>query len=62
VRFRIVKLAPGTPEAPDMPAAGVAVPRIEAEPAGEVPAADMPAADMPVATAPAVEVPAGEPA
>jgi small subunit ribosomal protein S6 len=70
VRFRIVKLAPGTPEAPDMPAAGVAVPRIEASPAGEVPATEtpatetpateVPATEVPVATAPAAETPATE--
>jgi small subunit ribosomal protein S6 len=35
IRFRIIKLAPGTPDAPDMPAAGVAPRPIEAEPAAE---------------------------
>ena len=35
IRFRIIKLAPGTPEAPEMPAAVSGMPRpIEAEPAG----------------------------
>ena len=53
IRFRVIKLAPGTPEAPDMPAAGVAVARIEAEPAAAEPAA---------AEVPAAQVPAGEPA
>jgi small subunit ribosomal protein S6 len=33
IRFRVIKLAPGTPAAPDMPAAGASTPRVEAEPA-----------------------------
>jgi small subunit ribosomal protein S6 len=32
IRFRIIKLAPGTPEAPEMPSAGVTPRPIEAEP------------------------------
>jgi small subunit ribosomal protein S6 len=72
IRFRVIKLAPGTPEAPDMPAASGAgiAPRTEAEPAAEapaaevptdeVPAADVPAADVPPADVPAADVPAAE--
>jgi small subunit ribosomal protein S6 len=40
IRFRIVKLAPGTPEAPDMPAPGAVAQRIEAEPSVEVAAGE----------------------
>jgi small subunit ribosomal protein S6 len=43
IRFRIIKLAPGTPDAPDMPAAGAATPAAtpvspphEAEPDAEL--------------------------
>jgi small subunit ribosomal protein S6 len=43
IRFRIIKLAPGTPDAPDMPAAGAAppaatpaAPQHEAEPDAEL--------------------------
>jgi small subunit ribosomal protein S6 len=35
IRFRIIKLAPGTPEAPDMPSGSVTPRPIEAEPAIE---------------------------
>jgi small subunit ribosomal protein S6 len=62
IRFRVIKLAPGTPDAPDMPAAsgaGVA-PRTEAEPAAETPAAEVPAAEAPAVEAPAAEVPAAD--
>jgi len=76
IRFRVIKLAPGTPDAPEMPADGVAVPRVEAEPAVEVPVAEEPedeipvaedevpvaAVEVPVAEEPAAEEPAGEPA
>jgi small subunit ribosomal protein S6 len=48
VRFRVIKLAPGTPDAPEMSAVGGVAQRIEAEPAVEVEAT--------------VEVAAGEPA
>ena len=61
VRFRIIKLAPGTPDAPEMPATvmatatstatPVAPPRREAEPAATEPAAEA-----------ATEVAVGEPA
>ena len=57
VRFRIIKLAPGTPDAPEMPAAA-ATPQREAEPAA-VPAAPEPAAPEPAAV-PAVPEPAVE--
>jgi small subunit ribosomal protein S6 len=50
VRFRVIKLAPGTPDAPEVPAVGGAVQRIEAEPAAEV------VAEL------EVEIAAGEPA
>ena len=36
IRFRIIKLAPGTPEAPEMPAPAAAGPRAQAAPAAEV--------------------------
>jgi small subunit ribosomal protein S6 len=55
VRFRVIKLEPGTPEAPDMLTASGAPRRAEAEPAIEV-------ADEPVADEPVVQVAAGEPA
>jgi small subunit ribosomal protein S6 len=48
VRFRVIKLAPGTPDAPEVSAVGEVAQRIEAEPEVEVAAA--------------VEVTAGEPA
>jgi small subunit ribosomal protein S6 len=60
IRFRVIKLAPGTPDAPEMPAAsgaGVAA-RTEAEPAAAAPAVDAPATDSPAVEAPAVDVPA----
>lgn len=61
LRFRIIKLAPGTPEAPEVPAAP---PRPTAEaPVVETPAAETPAAGTPAAEAPAAEAaaPAPEP-
>lgn len=60
VRFRVIKLEPGTPDAPDMLTASGAPRRAEAESATEV--TDEPAADEPVADEPAAEVAAGEPA
>ncbi len=55
IRFRVIKLAPGTPEAPDMPAAGVSIPQVEAEPAAGETA-------QPIEAEPAAEVALGEPA
>lgn len=63
LRFRIIKLAPGVPDAPPMAAAPV-----EREPeaapaeasATEAPAAEAPAADASAADAPAAEAPAAE--
>jgi hypothetical protein len=62
IRFRVIKLAPGTPDAPDMPApSGAGVPaRAEAEPAASAPAAEAPAAEAPAAQAPAAETPTVE--
>jgi small subunit ribosomal protein S6 len=40
VRFRVIKLAPGTPDAPEVPAVGGVAQRIEAEPAVEVAAGE----------------------
>jgi len=68
IRFRVIKLAPGTPEAPDMPAAGVNIPRVEAEPAAGVsipqveaePAAGETA--QPIEAEPSAEVALDEPA
>jgi small subunit ribosomal protein S6 len=60
VRFRVIKLEPGTPDAPDMLTASGAPRRAEAESATEV--ADEPVADEPVADEPVAEVAAGEPA
>jgi small subunit ribosomal protein S6 len=57
IRFRIIKLAPGTPEAPDMPAAGVSTPRVEAE---SEPAAGE--AIPRIEAEPAAEIALGEPA
>ena len=62
IRFRVIKLAPGTPAAPDMPAAsgvGVAA-RTEAEPPAAAPAAEAPAGEAHPAEAPAAKVPADE--
>jgi small subunit ribosomal protein S6 len=52
IRFRIIKLAPGTPEAPEMPAQAGAAPRAQAAPAAEAEAAPVPEADE---VAPAAE-------
>jgi small subunit ribosomal protein S6 len=62
IRFRVIKLAPGTPEAPDMPAASGAgtAPRTETEPSTAAPAAEAPIAEVPAAEVPAAEVPAAE--
>jgi small subunit ribosomal protein S6 len=68
IRFRIIKLAPGTPEAPDMPAAGMNILRVEAEPAAGMstprvesePAADE--AIPQIEAEPAAEIALGEPA
>jgi small subunit ribosomal protein S6 len=54
VRFRIIKLAPGTPDAPEMPGSA-GTPRREAEPAAERREAEP-------ATEPAAEFAVGEPA
>jgi small subunit ribosomal protein S6 len=64
IRFRVIKLAPGTPEAPDMPAAGAAVGgtvggtprRVESEHAAE------PIAEHPAEPLAEFELAAGEPA
>ncbi len=42
LRFRIVKLAPGTPDAPDMRSAGAAAPRQAEPPHSPPPAAEAP--------------------
>jgi small subunit ribosomal protein S6 len=62
IRFRVIKLAPGTPDAPDMPAASGAgtAPRTEPEPAVEAPRTQAPAADVPAADPPAAEPPGAE--
>jgi small subunit ribosomal protein S6 len=54
VRFRIIKLAPGTPDAPEMPGSA-GTPRRETEPAAERREAEP-------ATEPAAEFAVGEPA
>ncbi|HEV2943792.1 MAG TPA: 30S ribosomal protein S6 [Solirubrobacteraceae bacterium] len=46
IRFRIIKLAPGTPEAPEMPAQAGAAPRVQAAPAAEAEAAPVPEAEV----------------
>ncbi|HEX7609090.1 MAG TPA: 30S ribosomal protein S6 [Solirubrobacteraceae bacterium] len=66
LRFRIIKLKPGVPDAPDVPgsapAAPVAVTAAPAAPAEEQPA-ETPAAEAPAAAAPAPEqAPAEQPA
>ena len=50
IRFRIIKLAPGTPEAPEMPAQAGATPRVQAAPAAEAEAAPVPEAEVAPAT------------
>jgi small subunit ribosomal protein S6 len=62
IRFRIIKLAPGTPEAPEMPAqAGAgAGPRAQAAPAAEAEAAPVPEAEAEAAE-PTAEALAAEP-
>jgi small subunit ribosomal protein S6 len=60
IRFRIIKLAPGTPEAPEMPAQAGAAPRAQAAPAAEAEAAPVPEADE-VAPAAEAESLAAEP-
>jgi small subunit ribosomal protein S6 len=74
LRFRIVKLKPGVPEAPDMRAASrraepgattgsegpAAEAPADAAPAPEAPAAEAPAGEAPAAEAPAEEAPAAE--
>ncbi len=57
LRFRIVKLAPGVPEAPNMGSATAAAPAETAQP-GEPPAEAAPAAEAPAEAAPAAEAPA----
>ncbi|HEY2202757.1 MAG TPA: 30S ribosomal protein S6 [Solirubrobacteraceae bacterium] len=59
IRFRIIKLAPGTPEAPEMPAPAGAGPRAQAAPAAEAEAAPVPEAE--VAPAADAEAEAAEP-
>jgi len=70
LRFRIVKLKPGVPEAPNMGAAGrpdteTAAPSSPSESAPSqpeaAPAAEVPAEEAPVAEAPATEAPVAEP-
>ena len=67
IRFRIIKLAPGTPEAPEMPAQAGAAPRAQAAPAAEAEAAPVPEADEVAAEAeslaaePTAETVAAEP-
>ena len=76
LRFRIIKLRPGVPEAPDMgsvparrvepesPPADAAVPSAEAppsEPSTEAPPAE-PSAEAPAGEQPAAEVPVADPA
>ena len=60
VRFRVIKLAPGTPQAPDMQAAGGTDRRIETEPVAVVEVEVAAVAE--VAAAAVAEVAAGEPA
>jgi ribosomal protein S6 len=59
VRFRIVKLKPGTPEAPDMsaPGASAVVAPAVSTPVAPTPAASTPAAPTPVAPTPAASTP-----
>jgi small subunit ribosomal protein S6 len=64
IRFRIIKLAPGTPEAPEMPAQAGAAQRTQAAPAAEAEAAPVPEADEVAAeaeAAPAAEAEAAVP-
>jgi small subunit ribosomal protein S6 len=62
IRFRVIKLAPGTPEAPDMPAAGAVVGGTAAVSARRS-EAEHPAEPLAESIAePAVEIAAGEPA
>jgi small subunit ribosomal protein S6 len=62
IRFRVIKLAPGTPDAPDMPATSgaVAAPRTEEEPAAAAPADEAPADETPADETPTAKVPADE--
>jgi small subunit ribosomal protein S6 len=68
IRFRVIKLAPGTPEAPDMPAAGalagmaVSPRRGEAETPSAHPAESIAEPRAESIAEPAVEIAAGEPA
>jgi small subunit ribosomal protein S6 len=57
LRFRIVKLAPGVPEAPNMSSGAAAAAPVETPQPGETPAA-APEADAPAESAPAAEAPA----
>jgi small subunit ribosomal protein S6 len=59
VRFRVIKLAPGTPDAPEVSAVGGATQQIGAEPVVEIPAEVE--IEVEVAAEVEVEVPAGEP-
>jgi small subunit ribosomal protein S6 len=59
LRFRIVKLAPGVPEAPNMSSGAAAAPA-EAPQSGETPAAAVPDGPEPAETAPAAETPTAE--
>jgi small subunit ribosomal protein S6 len=61
IRFRIIKLAPGTPEAPEMPAQAGATPRAQAAPAAEAEAAPVPEPEAEVAPATEAESLAAEP-
>jgi small subunit ribosomal protein S6 len=62
IRFRIIKLAPGTPEAPEMPAQAGAAPRTQAAEAeaAPVPEADEVAAEAEAAPAAEAAVPTAE--
>jgi small subunit ribosomal protein S6 len=66
LRFRMIKLKPGVPDAPDVPASAPAAPvavtpGADAEaPSPEQPAAEAPAPEQPDAEAPSPEQPAAE--
>jgi small subunit ribosomal protein S6 len=62
VRFRIIKLAPGTPDAPELPAAVLPAATSTATPVAPPPREAEPAATEPDAAEAATEIAVGEPA
>jgi small subunit ribosomal protein S6 len=62
IRFRIIKLAPGTPDAPEMPSAAGTPRPVEAEPAAAAAPSATAAEPAAVAEPAAAEIAVGEPA